>query len=80
MRWTTGSSPSTPSLWSEQAHLGASDGASGDAFGWSVAVSGDTAVVGAAYDDTPGGVNAGSAYTFGLSSPNGADLSASLSE
>ena len=50
--------------WSEQAHLFASDGASGDNFGVSIAISGDTIVVGAIFDDTAGGTNAGSAYVF----------------
>ncbi len=35
-----------------------------DQFGVSVSVFGDTAVVGADFDDTPGGVDAGSAYVF----------------
>ncbi len=47
-----------------QAKLTASDGASGDLFGWSVAVDGDTAVVGAFGDDTAAGLYAGSAYAF----------------
>jgi hypothetical protein len=50
--------------WTEQAHLTASDGASGDFLGTSVAVSGDTAVVGAYNDDTSSGTDAGSAYVF----------------
>jgi hypothetical protein len=53
-------SPSGPSTVSgQQAELTASDGASGDQFGWSVAISGSTAVVGA---DTPNGT--GAAYVF----------------
>jgi hypothetical protein len=46
--------------WSQQAHLVASDGASGDAFGHSVALWGDTALIGAS------GANGyqGSAYVF----------------
>ena len=39
-------------VWTEQAKLTASDGAGGDWFGWSVAVAGDTAVVGAPGDRT----------------------------
>jgi hypothetical protein len=35
--------------WSEQAQLGASDGAIGDRFGWSVGLGGDTLVVGAPF-------------------------------
>jgi uncharacterized repeat protein (TIGR01451 family) len=50
--------------WTEQQKLLAPDGAAGDNFGRSVSVAGDTAVVGAAGDDTPGGANAGSAYVF----------------
>jgi hypothetical protein len=50
--------------WSEQARLAASDAAPGDAFGASVALSGDTALVGAAGDDHPGGVDAGAAFVF----------------
>ena len=50
--------------WSEQQHLVASDGALGDFFGSSVAISGDTAVVGASYDDTAGGESAGSVYVY----------------
>ncbi len=50
--------------WSEQARLAASDAASGDAFGASVALSGDTALVGAELDDHPGGADAGAAYVF----------------
>jgi MYXO-CTERM domain-containing protein len=50
--------------WTEQARLEASDGAEGDVFGFSVSLSGDTALVGALYDDTPQGNDAGSAYVF----------------
>jgi hypothetical protein len=49
----------------EQAKLTASDGAVGDQFGFSVAVSGDTVVVGAPFDDIDGAANQGSAYVFG---------------
>jgi hypothetical protein len=47
--------------WSEQAKLTASDGASGDGFGFTVAVSGDRAVVGA---PSSGGSARGAAYVF----------------
>ena len=57
--------------WLEQAKLTASDAAAGDNFGHSVALSGDTAVVGAAIDDHAGGNLAGSAYVFGI--PTGDD-------
>jgi hypothetical protein len=51
------------SAWSQQKKLVASDGSAGDAFGAAVAVHGDTAVVGAHYDD-PLGDSSGSAYVF----------------
>ena len=40
-------------VWSQQQKLTASDGAASDRFGGSVAISGDTAIVGAFADDTP---------------------------
>ena len=49
--------------WSEQAKLTAADGAAGDEFGYSVAILGDTAVIGAARDDDKG-KDSGSAYVF----------------
>jgi uncharacterized repeat protein (TIGR01451 family) len=48
------------SYWTQQAKLIASDGAVSDRFGYSVAISGDTALVGAYYDDSL----KGSAYIF----------------
>jgi len=53
----------TGSTWTQQAKLIASDGAAEDHFGWSVSLSGDTALIGARYDDDKG-VNAGSVYVF----------------
>src|SRR6266498_4028747 len=50
--------------WSQQAMLTASDAAVFDLFGRALAVSGDTAVVGAISDDTDAGPDAGSAYVF----------------
>jgi hypothetical protein len=47
-----------------EAQLLAGDAAADDEFGTSVAVFGDTAVVGAFLDDTAAGVEAGSAYVF----------------
>ncbi len=49
--------------WSHQAKLTASDGAAGDEFGYSVAISGDTAVIGAPRDDDKSD-DSGSAYVF----------------
>ena len=49
--------------WSQQAKLTAADGAATDYFGLSVALDGDTALIGAQHDDDKGG-NSGSAYVF----------------
>ena len=50
--------------WSQQAKLTASDGANGDDFGASVAISGDTTIVGAKDHDTSGISDSGAAYIF----------------
>ena len=50
-------------VWSQVAKLTASDGHSGDLFGWSVAIDGATVVVGA-YGDDDGGSGSGSVYVF----------------
>jgi hypothetical protein len=47
--------------WGQVKKLAASDGAASDRFGWSAAISGDIAVVGAYGDDA----NKGAAYVFG---------------
>ncbi len=49
--------------WGQVAKLTASDGATNDDFGWSVALSGGTALVGADYDDD-NSTDSGSAYVF----------------
>ena len=49
--------------WVEQAKLMASDAQESDRFGYSVSVSGDTAVIGA-YREATGGSSAGAAYVF----------------
>jgi hypothetical protein len=51
-------------LWTQQAFLTADDASSGDQFGFSVAIDGDTAIIGALTDDTPEN-SSGSAYVFG---------------
>jgi hypothetical protein len=51
-------------VWSELRELAAPDAMAGDVFGMPVALSGDTVVVGANRDDTPGGMDAGSAHVF----------------
>ena len=53
--------------WNQQAKLTASDGAANDYFGWSVALSGDTALVGAYWADVGGNADQGAAYVFGRS-------------
>jgi len=58
-------------VWSQQAYIKASNTGSGDAFGWSVALSGDTLAVGATGEASDGSSqgnnglsNAGAAYVF----------------
>ena len=66
--------------WSQQAKLTASDGAASDAFGVSVSISGDYAIVGAPWDDDNGSYS-GSAYIFffdGTSWSEQAKLTASV--
>ncbi len=46
--------------WTQQAELTASDGVSGDSFGWSVSVYGNTVVVGSPWQN----INTGAAYVF----------------
>jgi hypothetical protein len=53
----------TGSIWTQQTKLIASDGATGDFFGQSVFISGDTALIGAPLDDNIGVVS-GSTYVF----------------
>jgi hypothetical protein len=50
----------TGTSWAQEAKLSASDAAPEDQFGWSVSLSGDTAVVGSVYDEE----RTGSAYVF----------------
>jgi hypothetical protein len=51
-----------PLIWAQQAKLTASDGAASDRFGTSVALWGDTALVGVPYDEGAANANQGSAY------------------
>jgi hypothetical protein len=51
-------------VWAQQQKLTASDAAAGDLFGFSVSLSGDRVLVGAAEDNNNGGADAGSAYLF----------------
>jgi len=57
-------------VWTQQALLLSSDADSGDYFGCSVSVDGDTAVIGA-YQDDDNGSNSGSAYVFTRSGGGG---------
>lgn len=50
--------------WTQQAKLVPDDGDSQDAFGYSVALTDDTALIGAYIDEDPYGEEAGSAYVF----------------
>ena len=55
----------TGGVWSEQIKLIASDSTIGDVFGWSVSISGDTAIVGVPGDnDLSGSPSTGSAFIF----------------
>lgn len=54
--------------WTQTAKLVAEDGDAEDVFGRAVALSGDTALVGAPGDEDPNGSRAGSAYVFSRSS------------
>jgi FG-GAP repeat len=51
-------------VWSQQQKLEAADAAANDVFGFSVAISGETIVVGAVGDDGAAGSGQGSAYVF----------------
>ena len=53
----------TGGTWTQQAKLTAADATAGDRFGHSVAVSGDTVIIGAMFDDDSGS-DSGSAYIF----------------
>ena len=55
--------------WSQEAKLTASDRAASDFFGWSVAISGERAIIGAPFDDRDSSMpDSGSAYIFEISS------------
>lgn len=51
--------------WTLQQKLTATDAASGDQYGWSVALDGNSALIGARFDDDKG-FNSGSAYLYSL--------------
>ncbi|MEA5075213.1 MAG: tandem-95 repeat protein, partial [Coriobacteriia bacterium] len=55
--------PTAPDFWEQEAKLTASDGVFDDYFGCSVAIDGNTAVIGA-YGDADNGAFSGSAYVF----------------
>ena len=56
-------------VWSQQQKLEPSDAAELDQFGFSVAISEETIVVGAPFDDGTAGSNQGSAYVFFADTP-----------
>lgn len=55
------------STWNQQAKLVVNGGAYNDQFGVRLALSGDTAVIGANFRDTDAGLNSGSAYVYARS-------------
>ena len=59
----------TDTTWAQETKLLASDGSGGDVFGWDVALDGNTALIGAYYDDD-NGADSGSAYVFTKESEN----------
>ena len=61
-----------PNNWGQVVKLTASDAAAGDEFGVSVAVAGDTAVIGAFLHDDAG-LSSGSAYVFSLGGDSDGD-------
>ena len=65
------SSPNDASSWIQVAKLTAADGASGDNFGYRLAIGDGTIVVAAHHDDDKGS-SSGSAYVFEMSSPGDA--------
>ncbi len=68
------------SSWTQRAELTASDGAAGDNFGYSVAISGNTVVVGAGWAKVGGNTYQGAVYVFtgsGSSWAQTAELNAS---
>ncbi len=58
------------SIWTEQAKIIPTDASSGDRFGWSVAISNDTALIGAKENFVPNVGSAGSAYVYTHSNGN----------
>jgi len=65
--------------WSQQAKLLAADGTEEDRFGFSVSHDGDTALIGAVWDDDIGNFT-GSAYVFQLGDETGIDPQARFAE
>ena len=57
-------------LWQKTAQLSPADGSANDWFGFSVAIAGNVAVIGAVFDDTTAGGDAGSAYVFERNAAN----------
>ncbi len=51
-------------IWTQQTSLVAPDGGEGDSFGYAVALEGNTALIGAAFDDVGSHVDQGSVYVF----------------
>lgn len=64
-------------LWTQLDKYIASDAGIGDQFGFGVALSGGTAIIGAPYDDNTFGTDAGAAYIFLNGAPTTTDLMSS---
>lgn len=58
----------TNNRWNHQSNLAAADGAPGDLFGWSIALSNGNALIGATRNDDKGS-ESGSAYVFKIDQP-----------
>jgi hypothetical protein len=61
-------------VWTQTAKYVASDAEAGDHLGFAVALSGNSALVGAFVDDNAAGVDAGSAFAFNIPEPSSAYL------
>ena len=64
--------------WSQQAELTASDAAADDWFGFSMALSGDTALIGASGEMTDPSIGPGAAYVFSVIPPSSVDTLSNL--
>ena len=66
--------PALGQVWIQGGHLIASDPGMDDQLGISISLSGDRALIGAGFDDGPGGLDSGSAYLFELQGPTWSEV------